>query len=496
MADEINLKVKDYKTSHKFLIEGTHCSSCAEIIKRQAMKVDGVEDFKFDTHTETAEVTYDNKKTSINKIFHEIERKGYQCYNFGEKEIKSKANQTLGWIFGLAGLAVLAYFFFSFADKISMPQITQNMGYGLLFVVGLLTGFHCISMCGGFVVSYTAKEAQEGKSSYKSHLKYGIAKTLSYTFVGAMFGLLGSIIAFTPMIRGAVGILAGMFLILFGLKMLNVIPMLRKFQFKTPKFVTKRLGNNSNPIIIGLLNGLMIACGPLQAIYIMAAGTGSMIEGAKMLLIFGLGTLPVMLGFGFLTSYISHKATQKILKASGVIIIILGLIMLNNGLSLAGTGYDVGSLKTSLGADKVQYNSGSAQAGAVPNNVAVQKDGYQEIRMDVLSSGWDPNTFVLKKGVPVRWIINGKQITGCNNAIQVPKYGLEFKIKQGEQTIEFTPNEEGVVSWSCWMGMIKGTFVVKNDISNTDSILKEVLAAKPAAGGSCGGGGGCGCGMM
>ena len=109
-----------------------------------------------------------------------------------------------------------------------------------------------------------------------SHLMYGAGKLVSYTLIGAAFGLLGSIIAFTPVVRGVAGILAGLFLILFGLKILNVIPVLRKIQFKLPNFVNKIIGKktagNSSPLVIGLLNGLMIACGPLQAIYIMAAG--------------------------------------------------------------------------------------------------------------------------------------------------------------------------------------------------------------------------------
>ncbi len=496
----VNSKERENIVTEDFVAEGTTCTSCAEIIKRQAKRVDGVKDASFHFETESGKISYDKNKTSINKIFHEIEKKGYKCYLMGEKGIKTKTDKVFGWLFGILGLLAIGYFAFNFVDKINLPEISQNMGYGLLFVVGLLTGFHCVSMCGGFVVSYSAKEAQEGKKSHKSHLMYGLGKTMSYTLFGAVFGLLGSIIAFTPKMRGAAGIIAGIFLVLFGLKMLNIIPALRKInlQMKTPKFVTKLTGESSSgPLTTGLLNGLMIACGPLQAIYIMAAGTGSMIEGAKMLFVFALGTLPVMLSFGYLTSFISSKMTQNILKASGAVVMVLGLLMLNNGLSLAGTGYDVASLSTSWGADKVQLGSGPTQAGAVPNNVALQKDGYQEIRMDVLRSGWDPNTFVLKKDVPVKWIINGKELNGCNSGIQVPKYGLEFKIKQGEQTIEFTPKDEGVVSWSCWMGMIKGTFVVKSDISNTASIQKEVQAAKPSPGGSCGaGGGGCGCGMM
>ncbi|MCX6707269.1 MAG: sulfite exporter TauE/SafE family protein, partial [Candidatus Woesearchaeota archaeon] len=390
-------------------------------------------------------------------------------------------------------------------DFIQIPDISQNMGYGLLFIVGLLTGFHCVTMCGGFVVSYTAKDAKEGRKPHKSHVMYGLGKVVSYTVIGALFGLLGSIIAFTPLIRGIAGIIAGAFLMMFGLNMLNIFPVLRKIRLRTPNFIAKFVGKetkeNSSPLMIGLLNGLMIACGPLQAMYIMAAGTGSMIEGAKLLFIFALGTLPVMLGFGYLTSFISGKMTQKILNASGVIVILLGLIMLNRGLALTGTGYDfntvLSSVSPSAGINNAASEGNAGEVQNVLNNVAVIKNGYQEIRMDVLASGWSPNKFILQKGIPVKWMINGKELTGCNGGIIVAKYGLNFKIKQGEQTIEFTPTESGTVPWSCWMGMIQGTFIVKDDISNTADVQKDLnsISTPKASGSTCGMGAGCGCGM-
>jgi len=114
--------------------------------------------------------------------------------------------------------------------------------------------------------------------------------------------------------------------------------------------------------------------------------------------------------------------------------------------------------------------------------------------MEVNRYGWSPEKFVLQKGVPVKWIIEGKEINGCNNAIQVPKYGLNFDITPGEQIIEFTPTESGTISWSCWMGMIPGVFVVKDsvDANSVTDVLNEVDVP---AGGSCGGStGGCGCG--
>ena len=485
-------------TKTNIMVKGTTCPACEKIIKKQAMKVKGVKEIKYDWTKEKGTVTYENTVTNIDEILDKIEEKGYTGYIIEGNSQKS--NKLLSSIIIIAGIVVAAYFLFGFVEGMQMPQISQNMGYGLLFIVGLLTGFHCIGMCGGFVVGYTTRCAQKNENVHQAHAKYAIGKTVSYTIIGAIFGLIGSIIAFTPMMRGVAGIVAGLFLIIYGLKMFNLIPALRKLHIKTPRFIQKFVGRNSkkqtNPLIIGLLNGLMIACGPLQAIYIMAAGTGSMIEGAKLLFIFGIGTLPVMILFGYFVSFISHKVANKIVKASGAIVIILGLIMINNGLVLTGTGYDFGSLSS--------FNSKEVVQNSLGPGIQL-KDGYQEIRMEVDRYGWNPDTFVLQKDVPVKWIIDGQELNGCNNAIQVPEYGLEFDIKPGEQIIEFTPTKSGDVRWSCWMGMIPGQFIVKDDVANTAQVQEELNNAPKLPAGSCGGscgspscggstGGGCGCG--
>jgi uncharacterized protein len=467
----------------RFTATGTTCESCARVIERTASKVAGVRSAHFDYASGRGTLVYDDTVTDIDAIFSQIETKGYRC----STDERARSSRLVAWVLGIIGLVVLGYFALMLSENVALPLISPTMGYALLFVLGLLTGFHCIAMCGGFVISYTANDAKQGRKSHRSHLLYAGGKLLSYTLIGAAFGLIGSIIAFTPTIRGIAGLIAGIFLILFGLKMLGVIPSLRRLGIRTPASVSRFVTKNSSrgPLVIGLLNGLMIACGPLQAIYIMAAGTGSVIEGAKLLFIFGLGTLPVMLGFGYLTSVVSSRWTSGIIKVSGTLVIVLGLFMMNNGLTLTGSGLDLKSLTA---------NTESVPAAATP------QAGYQEIHMDVTASGWNPDRFVLEKGVPVKWIINGKEITSCNKAIQVPKYGLSFDVKPGEQVIEFTPTETGVVSWSCWMGMIPGTFVVTDSVNDTQAAEKTLANLSLQKAGTCGmkgnTGGGCGCGMM
>jgi sulfite exporter TauE/SafE len=370
----------------------------------------------------------------------------------------------------LAGIGFILWLDSWFMNHTDMPKISRDMSYGLLVLIGFLTSFHCVGMCGPLILGYTAKSAANGQKSYATHFLYGIGKTLSYTAIGALFGAFGSVIAFTPYAQGAVGVAAGAFLILFGLHMLDVFPALSHFHLRTPKFVMRFVGKEyrkrSNPFVIGLLNGLMIICGPLQAMYVMAAGTGSWTEGAAILFFFGIGTLPLLLGFGFLTSLLSANLTPKLLKASGVIVMMLGAIMLNRGLAVTGTGVDFNTMVARV-----------SQKFSPTVAVSPSCETEQTINMEVLKSSFSPNQFTLRKGVPVKWVIDGKEMNECNKTIVIPQYKMKIELKEGLQIIEFTPPESGVVPWSCWMGMIPGTFIVVDDVP--PSRQDEVTTAQP-----------------
>jgi len=472
-----------------FKIKGMHCNSCSQTIEN-ALK-DKVDNISVSYSKGHAIIEFDPNKISETSIQSKIRELGYDVEKTSPEEETKKKPINVGMIVLLTSSLLLIYVIYNLFGSmdVGLPDLGQKTSLILLFLAGLLTGFHCVAMCGGFIVSYTAKNAQEGHKSFFQHIVYGGSKIVSYTIIGALFGLIGSIFIFSPALRGGIAIFAGVFMIFFSLSMFG-FGFFRRFQFN-PKFLTKisskkYKGVYFGPAVTGLLNGLFLACGPLQALYIYAAGTGSMIEGATSLAAFGLGTLPIMLGFGGVANIISHKATKKILKLSGVIVLILGLVMLNRGLALTGTGYDYNSIV-----------SAAKGVEGIDAQIIIDDSGAQVINMEVNRYGWSPDSFVLKKGVPVKWVINGKEINGCNNAIQVPKLGLKFDIRKGEQVIEFTPNEEGVIPWSCWMGMIPGSFIVTDTGEATQEQLDSAQQQAADSGGSCGmgaGGGGCGCG--
>jgi sulfite exporter TauE/SafE len=67
-----------------------------------------------------------------------------------------------------------------------------------------------------------------------------------------------------------------------------------------------------------------------------ALGTGSFFLGALSMLLFSLGTTPLMFGLGALSSILSGRFTRIMMRVSAALVLILGIMMLNNGLSLSG----------------------------------------------------------------------------------------------------------------------------------------------------------------
>jgi plastocyanin domain-containing protein len=111
--------------------------------------------------------------------------------------------------------------------------------------------------------------------------------------------------------------------------------------------------------------------------------------------------------------------------------------------------------------------------------VAVAKvvGGYQEVRTTVESGEYHP--FIVQKGIPVRWTVSAKaeDLNGCNNPLTVPQYGIRKLLLPGDNLIEFTPDRDGTISYTCWMGMISSFIRIVPDLR---TLTSSDLSAPPA----------------
>lgn len=209
--------------------------------------------------------------------------------------------------------------------------------------IALLGSFgHCIGMCGGIVVAYTSMKVKADDSKAKqiiAHLAYGFGRVTSYTFLGAIFGLLGSVIAFTNSTKALLFFVTGVLMVLVGLSLLGKIKFLTSIEHscsKSPfyqKTFKKVLGSSSfsSFYILGILNGFL-PCGFVYFFAITAAATASVFWGAFVMFIFGLCTIPALFILGFFAGLFKQSKLRDIfIKIASILVIIMGIMMLYKG---------------------------------------------------------------------------------------------------------------------------------------------------------------------
>jgi len=456
-------------------INGMTCTGCESRIENTLNKLEGIDEVRAIFNSSAVYVTYDSNSIKLEEIIKAIEKLDYRVLNnpshnssidiFSEKTTckKNEADKNIVQLLGAGIIIFVLYLIIGNTVGFNfIPNIDQSMGYGILFFIGLLTSLHCIAMCGGINLSVcmvyvngiakNSAEWEKQASKLKPALLYNLGRVIAYTAVGGIVGALGSVISFSGTAKGIVAVISGLFMIIMALNMLNIFPWLRKLNPRLPRFLGNKVHNGTRskgPLIVGLLNGLM-PCGPLQAMQLYALGTGSFVAGALSILLFSLGTVPLMFGFGALSSLITRKLTQKMLKVSALLVMMLGILMINRGLNLSG----INNLN-------IVKNVSKASA-----NVAKIENGVQTVTTRLEAGSYSPIT--VQKGVPVRWniIVEDGELNGCNNPIVITEYNIKKKLTVGDNYIEFTPEEEGNFVYTCWMGMISSNIKVVSDLSN------------------------------
>lgn len=426
-------------------ISGMTCGSCEKRIENTLLSLEGVENAEASFSKSKVEVTYEDDSVSHEILTSSIEKLGY--------DVMEKPGGILKGVLPL--LILLFGGFYIIKNTIGfnfIPEISENMGYGLIFVAGILTSVHCIAMCGGIALSQSISGIQHKGNLVPSFL-YNVGRVISYTVIGGIVGGLGAVLTPSGQFKGTVAIVAGVFMVLMGLKMLNIVRFPNWLKLKIPiiSYRQTEIAHPLRPLFVGLFNGFM-PCGPLQTMQLYALGTGSVMKGALSMFFFSVGTLPLLFLFGAIATMINGKLSKNMMKISAILVIILGIVMSNRGFALSGMALDYGSLNT--------------VPGKIPE--IKMEDGNQIVNMSVSDNRYTLDTPIVKVGTPVKIKLDVKSINGCNNPVIIPEYGVQANLDTPDPVIEFTPTKEGTIRISCWMGMITTKLIAVDDPSKID----------------------------
>lgn len=502
-------------------ITGMTCVNCQNKIEKKLTSTKGVIRVKVSYNKASAEIEFDEKKTSPEALTRVIQGLGYGV------DQKKAGGPDLDKTMVTLAVIIWLYAFLQHTGILNLLAPSQladtKMGYGMLFVIGLITSVHCIAMCGGINLSQclpqkSQEAAQDtGKlAAFRPALAYNMGRVVSYTAVGFVLGLVGFLIGggsevgLSTFLQGILKILAGVFMVVMGINMLGLFPWLRKFTIRMPKFLAKKVGERkahaTRPFIVGILNGFM-PCGPLQSMWIVALASGNPFSGALSMFLFSLGTVPLMLGLGSIVAALGKKFTDKVMSIGAVLVVVLGLAMISQGGSLNGMlpsgllmtliiAFSIAGILLSIPARKKVvkwilrivailvvigscalwhcHSMMTRDTSTGEANSAQVSDGVQVVNSTLTSSSY-PNITV-QAGIPVKWVIYAPEgsINGCNNRMLIRDLGIEYTFHTGENVIEFTPTQPGTISYSCWMGMIQAYIFVTDGTEGTLAVGAEV----------------------
>lgn len=205
--------------------------------------------------------------------------------------------------------------------------------------IGLIGSFHCIGMCGPIVVALPLKK-HNLFSKIAGAILYNSGRVVTYSVLGILFGILGRGIRlagfqqWTSILLGVAMIVSVLFPYFFREK-ITIGNLFSGFAARLINRLRKLFTDRSytSLLMIGILNGLL----PCGLVYVAIAGaisSGTVLSGALFMMMFGLGTIPLLLTATLASDAIGHRIRLKMQRVVPYFVFVLGVLFILRGLSL------------------------------------------------------------------------------------------------------------------------------------------------------------------
>lgn len=408
--------------SIKHHVEGMTCEHCESSVKHALKGLKKIKNLNVD-HVKST-LTYSSDEDLSFEIEKRLASTPYRLVS--KKEVVMQTTQFTIIMFLILALGGFFY------NKFSLNALSTEIGLTGAFIFGLITSFHCMGMCGGIAV--TQIQSEVASKNISKSLIYNFSRIMTYALIGGSIGAIGKGLSLSVQTRGLIFLAIGGFMLLMGGKNLGLV----KLRIPVLKIGFSNKNTNRSSVITGVMNGFM-PCGPLQTMQVIALSTMSFMGGFTMMLAYGLGTVPLMFLFANAGGMIGKKYHGQLVKASGILVVIMAMSVIGQGVNALGLTVPV-----------VESNSA---------DYATIVDGVQIVNMEI-NGYYDIDKVKVKKDLPVRIVMNATRLNGCIDTITIPEYNISKGLMLGENIMELTPTRSGKLRLTCWMSMVSTSLEV------------------------------------
>ena len=205
------------------------------------------------------------------------------------------------------------------------------------FTLGLFGSLHCVGMCGPLAIAFGRTEGGSLAANVYSGVSYNLGRTLTYGLLGLLFGTMGSFVVVADM-QSIVSVLLGGLLLgafLFSIdidKQLNSLPLLQRMFYRVRQHMSHMYDRAQDypSAVLGMVNGLL----PCGLVYLALAGalaSGGVWQGMLFMILFGLGTLPMLLAVILGYEWVSPTIRFQFRKVLPYVTLSFGLFLIYRG---------------------------------------------------------------------------------------------------------------------------------------------------------------------
>lgn len=317
-------------------VGGLICRQCEDLFRGRLSYVRGVVGVECSYFRGRARIRYDADLLSEEELRHKMEQAGFPAT---ERNGRGRLYDLLS-VLAIAALLVVV----RAVDLPAIPKADNGTSYLGLFLIGLVSGTHCMVMCGGIMLSQTAErmlgEARPHMTGRRLApvLAYNAGRVAMASALGALFGTIGSAVMFSMKTKSMVFTMTGLYILLVGLGIWGV-PALRRIQGGVPTLCEARrkspTARRAGPFVAGMLTALL-PCAASNGMWMLAVSAGGATEGLATMLSWALGTLPCMVAFGMFASMLGGRGQAWMIRVNVVLLVTLGLNMAAMGLGMLG----------------------------------------------------------------------------------------------------------------------------------------------------------------
>ncbi len=456
--------MKNTKTSTLY-VAGMHCAACEVLLEKKISKLESVEKVDAYLKDKAVFITYKNgHKPSVETLNNEFRELGYTFSDqpFGSGKI-SYSNITQ--IVGISIVFVILYIILEDTQMLARFTLTSTSTLPAFFALGVVASVSsCAALTGGILLSLTREwnTLYGGKDESKRVIPvmlFNIGRIISYALLGGLLGYIGSFFQISLQFTSVLIIFVSALMFILGLQMLGV-GWAQKIRFALPSFISRYVSDEQNfqgkymPFVTGALT-FFLPCGFTLMAQSMALASGSFLTGLLMMLLFAVGTLPVLWFIGYSSVSIQKSAswatTFNVVAAIGIVLFSL---------------YNINAQFNVLGLPSMSDILPHSSTLSENTQLGVQlkgegKNAYQEVTMEAKGFEYFPKTLTLKAGLPVKLKVLNNGVIGCAAAMYWPGiYNNMIVLKDKVTTAEFTPAKPGNYKVSCTMGMVPPVQVV------------------------------------